>query len=204
LKRKLPGWVLAILALPCACQAKTLFSFTTSQGGSEAGTVSSLTFPTQYGGNPTYLTNSIFATEPFTTADVGKVVTISRADDPNFNSFVTELTDGLDETIYFWFVPAPAFNIGGQGWDETLVVWGRSNDPRIDLSGQTVRFLSMQLDSFTATNQNGSSSFNASITFSGSDTIPEPASGTLIALLAVGLLGRRRRKLPGDVGLQAS
>jgi hypothetical protein len=185
----------AAFLYPATAPAATLFSFSTYEGGSQPGTVSDLTFPIQFSGNTTYLTNSVFAGDEFTAADVGKVVTITATSDPNYLAFVNELTDGRPESMIFWFVPAPATNISGQGWNEQSVVWGDPTDPRVDLHGYTVRSLSLELDALTISNQGSSSSFNATITFSGSDTVPEPPRGGILSAAALLLLMRPRRFL---------
>jgi hypothetical protein len=179
----------------------TLFSYTISQGGSQPGQVTSMTFPTQYDGFSHYYQNAIFLNDSFTQADIGETVSITPESDPNFNAFASEMTDGVPESIVFWFLPAPAVNISGQVESESNVIWGDQNDPRIDLQGDAIDSFSLTLDSLQVNNSEDSSSFEATITLSATG-VPEPATSSLLLILVGGMGGRRfgRRCKPPTAG----
>ncbi len=138
--RKFAILVLALLPTFLVCSTSnafgsTLFSFTAGEGGSQPGTVTSMTYPIGY---PTQWPETLFARQSFTLADIGQTVTITPATDPNFKAFTSMLTDGTNEIMTFWFDPAPAVNESGQDWYESYVVWGSNTDPRVDLHGYDI------------------------------------------------------------------
>jgi hypothetical protein len=194
---------LAILlfVFPLAVAGKPLFSFTVQQGGEQNGIVSSLTYPIQPASVTSYLEKSIFASIPFTLADVGTTRTITSQTDPNFDAFAASLTDGSPELITFWFVPAPAVNISGQSWKESSVVFGNDNDPRTDLHNMAIASFSLHLDALTIANGPVRSTFDSTITLSADDglPVPEPSScGLVLAMMACAASrrGRRARRSP--------
>jgi hypothetical protein len=189
--------VVAILATsiaPSGAMAKVLLSYTVGQGGTQPGVVSSLKFPIEYlSPSSVSLSGRIFTGFSFTTSDVGKTVTITPANDSNFNAFTSLLTDGISEDyVTFWFIPSPAQNESGQGWHEPMVAWGNDADPRIDLHGSTIASYSLTLNSLTVQNGPTTSTFNAQITFTASDSVPEPSSAMMLPVAAAGMIVRRR------------
>jgi hypothetical protein len=169
-----------------------MFSFGTGQGGSQPGVTSSMTYPIAHDAEQP--STGIFANKVFTTADTGKTVAVV-AGDPGFAQMTAKLTNGIDEMLTFWFIPAPAVNISGQGWHEPFVVWHSNADPRVDLHGQTIAMYTLRQDSLTTTFDAGTgrSTFDAHITFTAYDQVPEPggAAGTLALLHLARRRGRR-------------
>jgi hypothetical protein len=178
-------FLLAVSVLPVT--GEVLFSCNVGQGGSQPGTTSSITYPIGYN---SLWPKMIFSGKSFTLDDIGRTMTITPATDPNFSAFTALFTDGSSEGITFWFSPAPAVSMSGQVWSESSVVWGSTNDPRIDLHGFKITSYSIKQNSLSITNSDdGRSSFSASITFSAEGyAVPEPSTFVLLGLGALGLM----------------
>ena len=187
--------LLCVTAYPRMVSASVLFSYTINEGTSSATPDSHLSFPIQFYafGPYTYTSGLIFSADQFGLGDVGKTVTITQDTDPNFNSFVAGLEDGIDDLMIFWSIS----DLGpfGSPAVESAVIWGNSSDPRIDLHGYNVESISLRLDSLSQEDTtNGSFFYPAALTLSASDTVPEPASHAGIGCGAFVLMARRRKQ----------
>ena len=146
----------------------------------------------------------IFDELTLTRNNVGHLYTFTQANDPDFNSMVAILTDGVAETVGYSLNLVPGG--GGQGhWAlesrffSQLPVGGNG----IDFRGFKIDSIALRLDlldiSSPGTNPNGDGIWT-DCSYSGQisvnyEPVPEPATTVLIAILALllGVFG----KLPG-------
>jgi len=138
-----------------------------------------------------------------TPSDVGRTFTATQATDPEFNNFVSLLTNGRNNLIAIEYQELNGVAGGGVGAIESFFM---DNPTQIDFLGSTIDSISIQINSLFISrdvSENGFiSSFSAVATLSINgqpSTVSEavPESSSALSVLAFGALGvgavRKRR-----------
>jgi hypothetical protein len=197
-----PHLIAVAVSLFCFSVAQADVLFSTSLR--DAGGISRILDPSQVQIGLSYLGKGpnwhIFPNDPWTPSDLGSTRTVSASTDPNFNRFVSLLTDGIDEFV---------------GLDERLHLmdgstegWGGVFNPESttirDWKGYKIDSISMRLDQLSIVSPGRNitkdgiwTDYSWIFTVSANGTaIPEPSTWALLLLGAVTLLGscRRRRR----------
>lgn len=134
----------------------------------------------------------IFKGTVITPNDVGRTITASGGTDPQFNNFVSFLTNGKNNLIFIQYKEIDGFAGGGVG---TIENYFTSSPTRIDFFGDAIDSISLKIDSLEVSRtvlENGfiNSSFFAKATLSingqpsSTQTVPEPTS--LMGLMMFG------------------
>jgi len=147
---------------------------------------------------------AIFRGTIITPSDVGRTFTATQATDPEFNNFVSLLTNGRNNLVLIEYQEVNGVAGGGVGNTENFFM---DNPTQIDFLGNTIDSISLQINSLSINRiflENGfiSSSFSATATLSIngqpstiSETVPESSSA--LSVLAFGAWGvgavRKRR-----------
>jgi hypothetical protein len=122
----------------------------------------------------------LFEDAAWGTNDLGTTRFVTAATDPDFDGFVSLMTNGIRDDLLFTVSLYGGWV--GNGWSETAVIFG-STDPRIDLQGNRIDSLSIYLDST-----------NSYVFTAYGEAIPEPSSVSLVLLAAFLILSNVRSR----------
>jgi hypothetical protein len=140
-------------------------------------------------------------------SDVGKTFTVTQATDPEFNNFVSLLTNGRNDFVGFEYQEVNGFLGGGTARNESFFSFFIDNPTQIDFLGNTIDSISIEINSFFSNRsifENGFISNNltatATLSINGqpstvSESVPESSSALSIlafAALGVGAVQKRR------------
>jgi hypothetical protein len=187
-------WVRVLVVLSvCMClsgvvRADVLFSTTISEGFT-GQLPSNITFRIAYftstGGLPSGPELApLFEDTLWDTSDVGTLRTATSTTDSNFDAFAALMTDGSNEWIRF----GSAGGEGGLIFQEPALFFGNSQDSRVDLHGNRIDSISIELTSLSF-NSTPISSYSYSYVFTVNGVaIPEPSSLALAFYGGVGLI----------------
>ncbi|HVM62297.1 MAG TPA: PEP-CTERM sorting domain-containing protein [Verrucomicrobiae bacterium] len=180
-------------SLSGVAQADILSSVTISGGDDSGNPFTNVSFQVAYSTNSiaTYYNRVaiLFENTLWDSNDVGITQTATSATDPNFNEFVSLMTDGVSEWLHFSTV-TPGKGGADRYSHEATWLFGNSSDPRVDLHGDEIDDISIQLTSFSQSGD--SSSYSYVFTIDG-EAIPEPSSLALVFCGGVALIATRRR-----------
>jgi hypothetical protein len=192
--------------------ADILMSYNATLHGGGAIVISNLYFSFGYVYDPfTAGPKTLFGAIPWTNGDAGKTVTVSSdADDPNWSTFVSLITDGSTDIqgvfnnpfgINVSDAPNDSNVVAGVAGTEAAFLFGNRNDPRIDLHGSTIDSASITVNSISVTSPGSDPNHDgiwtdgiANVTFTvmGEPPAPEPTSLSTLAFASLLALRRRR------------
>ncbi|MBW4565220.1 MAG: hypothetical protein KME32_29850 [Mojavia pulchra JT2-VF2] len=132
---------------------------------------------------------SSFFDKELTPKDIGKIFSVDKTNNPNFDEIVTILSNGSDNVIEAGVSTAVAF---GQVNSFESIAFNKKNAPFPDFQGQTITSFDLFVNEINSSGLNLTLNVNG---FSNSTSVPEPSFGLgslIFSLFGVGLTLKHR------------
>ncbi len=184
-------------------RAENIFSWDYISSGGSANIAHSMNMALSYENNMDFV-NTIFDSIPFDPTNVGQTITVNDTNEPDYNSFVIWLTNGVNDVI----VTENCFyqNLGCAGdLQEESSLFGTSNTSQngIDFQGYIINSISFTLNALTLStpgsdpNRNGNwTDYSLKGRFTvevDTASVPEPSTLLLLASGLAGVIALRKR-----------
>ncbi len=143
--------IIGLLFLPAINYAAVLGTYEVTQAGGCSSIYEGLEINVIFGGDGTGASGArLFEGNIFRPSDVGMTVTMTEANDPEFNEAAAILTNGVNDSLSFQAIGYPAGCIGGDGSSEALFFFGdQSGANGIDFMGYTITSIGIRIDALT-------------------------------------------------------
>ena len=143
--------IIGLFFLPAINYAAVLGTYEVTQAGGCSSIYEGLEINVIFGGDGTGASGArLFEGNVFRPSDVGMTVTMTEANDPEFNDAAAVLTNGVNDSLSFQAIGYPGGCIGGDGSSEALFFFGdQSGANGIDFIGYAITSIGLRVDALT-------------------------------------------------------